>query len=130
LDMRSANQLGLKTTGHATRSAGGPPSPSSTNLYMENGTATAQELIGGIKQGLYVTEVFGMGVNYTTGDYSMGAGGFWIENGELTFPVAEITLAGNLLEMFQQITPANDLQFEYSTNAPTILLEKMTIAGA
>lgn len=130
LDMRSANQLGLQTTGHASRSAGSPPSPSSTNLFMENGSVSKQELVGSVKQGLYITEVFGMGINYTTGDYSMGAGGFWIENGEITYPVAEITLAGNLLEMFQQIVPANDLQFEYSTNAPTIFLEKMAVAGA
>lgn len=130
LDMRSANQLGLQTTGHATRGAGSPPSPSSSNLYMENGDVPAAELIAGIKQGLYVNETFGMGVNYTNGDYSMGAGGFWIENGEITYPVAEITLAGNLLEMFQQITPANDLEFKYGTNAPTLLIEKMTLAGS
>jgi len=130
LDMRSANQLGMQTTGHAARGAGSPPSPSSTNLYMENGDVPAADLIAGIKQGLYVNETFGMGINYTNGDYSMGVGGFWIENGELTYPVAEVTLAGNLLEMFQQITPANDLEFTYSTNAPTLLIEKMTLAGA
>jgi PmbA protein len=130
LDIRSANQLGLKTTGHAARGAGSPPSPSSTNLYMENGSVSAADLISSIKQGLYVNETFGMGINYTNGDYSMGVGGFWIENGEITYPVSEVTLAGNLLEMFMQITPANDLEFKYGTNAPTLLIEKMTLAGS
>ncbi|OJU55473.1 MAG: hypothetical protein BGO00_14155 [Alphaproteobacteria bacterium 62-8] len=97
---------------------------------MEAGTATPAELMSGIKQGFYVTELMGMGVNGVTGDYSRGAAGFWIENGEIAYPVSEVTIAGNLKEMFRAITPANDLVFRYGTNAPTLRVEGMTIAGA
>jgi PmbA protein len=83
-----------------------------------------------IKQGLYVTELIGMGVNMVTGDYSRGAAGFWIENGEIAYPVSEITVAGNLKDMFRNLTPANDLKFKTSTNAPTIRVEGLTVAGA
>jgi PmbA protein len=82
-----------------------------------------------IKQGFYITELIGMGVNGVTGDYSRGAAGFWIENGELTFPVNEVTIAGNLNAMFAEMTAANDLIFRYGTNAPTLRIEGMTIAG-
>ncbi|PIR32415.1 MAG: modulator protein [Alphaproteobacteria bacterium CG11_big_fil_rev_8_21_14_0_20_44_7] len=129
LDMRSANKLGLKTTGHASRSAGAPPSPSGTNMYMEAGNISPQELIRNIKSGFFVTDTFGMGINYTTGDYSQGASGLWIENGEIAYPVSEVTLAGNLLDIFANITPANDLEFKYSTNSPTLLIEGITLAG-
>ncbi|HEV7960182.1 MAG TPA: metallopeptidase TldD-related protein, partial [Rhizomicrobium sp.] len=112
------------------RGTGGPPMPSATNLYMEAGTITPKALIADIKQGFYVTELMGMGVNGVTGDYSRGAAGFWIENGEIAFPVSEVTIAGNLKEMFRQLTPANDLEFRYGTNAPTCRIEGMTIAGA
>ena len=130
LDCASARQLGLTTTGHAARGTGGPPSPSATNLYMEAGTLSRQALIADIKQGFYVTELMGMGVNGVTGDYSRGAAGFWIENGEIAFPVSEVTIAGNLKDMFRNLTPANDLEFRYGTNAPTCRIEGMTIAGA
>ncbi len=130
LDCASARQLGLTPTGHAARGTGGPPSPSATNLYMEAGTLSRLALIADIKQGFYVTELMGMGVNGVTGDYSRGAAGFWIENGELAYPVSEVTIAGNLKEMFRQLTPANDLEFRYGTNAPTCRIEGMTIAGA
>ncbi len=130
LDMRTANKLGLTTTGHASRGVGSPPSPSSTNLYMEKGTLTPAALIGEIKSGLYVTDTFGMGINTVTGDYSQGAAGFWIENGEIAYPVSEITIAGHLSEMFAGITPANDLVFRYGTNAPTLRIDAMTVAGA
>jgi PmbA protein len=130
LDTASAKQLGLATTGHAARGTGGPPSPSTTNLYMEPGTIAADMIIDGIKQGFYVTELMGMGVNSVTGDYSRGASGFWIENSEIAYPVAEVTIAGNLKDMFLHMTPANDLVFRYGTNAPTILIEGMTVAGA
>ena len=130
LDCASAKQLGLQTTGHAARGTGGPPAPSPTNLYMEPGQLTPEALMADIKEGLYVTEMIGMGVNGVTGDYSRGAAGFWIENGKLTYPVSEITIAGNLKEMFLNLTPANDLVFRYGTNAPTIRVEGMTIAGA
>jgi PmbA protein len=129
LDLRSATQLGLRTTGHATRSLSGAPSPSSTNLHMEPGTFSPKGLIGDIKSGLYVTDVFGMGINTVTGDYSQGAAGFWIENGEITYPVNEITIAGHLLEMFKTLTPANDLEMRFATNAPTVRIEQMTVAG-
>lgn len=130
LDCASARQLGLETTGHAARGTGGPPSPSTTNLYMEAGSLSRKDLIADIKQGFYVTELMGMGVNGVTGDYSRGAAGFWIENGEIAFPVSEVTIAGNLKEMFRRLTPADDLEFRYGTNAPTCRIEGMTIAGA
>ena len=129
LDLRSARQLGLKTTGHASRGTSGPPSPGPTNLYMEPGTMTVEELIADIKQGLYVNELMGMGVNGLTGDYSRGAAGFWIENGEIAYPVSEITIASNLNEMFLHLTRANDLVFKTGSDAPTIRIEGMTIAG-
>ncbi|HJW42340.1 MAG TPA: TldD/PmbA family protein [Rhizomicrobium sp.] len=130
LESASARQLGLETTGHAARGTGGPPAPSPTNLYMEPGTLTPQALMSDIKQGFYVTELIGMGVSNVTGDYSRGAAGFWIENGEIAFPVSEITIAGNLKDMFRALTPANDLEFKHATNAPTIRVEGMTVAGA
>jgi len=130
LDCASARQLGLETTGHAARGTGGPPSPSATNLYMEPGVLSPDELIADIKSGFYVTELMGMGVNGVTGDYSRGASGFWIENGKLAYPVAEVTIAGNLKDMFVHLTPANDLEFRYGTNAPTLRVEGMTVAGA
>ncbi|MGH6958982.1 MAG: TldD/PmbA family protein, partial [Dongiaceae bacterium] len=110
LDLRSARQLGLKSTGHAARGTSSPPSPSLTNLYMAAGKMTPEEMIGGILSGFYVTELMGMGVNGVTGDYSRGAAGFWIEHGEITYPVSEVTIAGNLNDMFLNLTPANDLK--------------------
>jgi PmbA protein len=130
LDCASARQLGLQTTGHAARGTGGPPSPSSTNLYLEAGRLSVKELIVDIKQGFYVTELMGMGVNGVTGDYSRGAAGFWIENGEIAFPVSEVTIAGNLKDMFAHLVPANDLEFRHGTNAPTVRIEGMTLAGS
>jgi PmbA protein len=129
LDCRSARQLKLATTGHASRGTSSPPSPGASNLYMEAGTISPKDLIGGIKQGLYVTELIGMGVNGVTGDYSRGCSGFWIEDGELTFPVSELTIAGNLKDMFKAVTPADDLEFKYGTNAPTLRIDGMTVAG-
>lgn len=130
LDMRSARQLDLQTTGRASRGASSPPSPSVTNLYMAAGKQSAFDLIKDIKSGFYAVELIGFGVNMITGDYSRGAAGFWIENGEVTFPVNEITIAGNLKDMFLNLTPASDLEFRYGTNAPTIRVEGMTVAGA
>jgi PmbA protein len=130
LDTASARQLGLTTTGHAARGTGGPPSPSTTNLYMMPGKLTRDALIGDISSGFYVTELMGQGVNAVTGDYSRGASGFWIENGKLAYPVSEVTIAGNLKDMYRNLTPANDLVFRYSTNAPTLRVEGMTIAGS
>lgn len=129
LDSTAARQLGMNTTGHAARGTGGPPGPSTTNLYMEPGKLSPEELIKDIKAGFYVTNLIGQGVNGVTGDYSRGAGGFWIENGEIAYPVNEVTIAGNLKDMFKNLTPANDLTFRYGTNAPTIRVEGMTLAG-
>jgi PmbA protein len=129
LDSRSARQLGLSTTGHASRGTGSPPSPAPSNLYLEPGNKTATELIAEIKNGMYVTELIGMGVNGVTGDYSRGAAGFWIEDGELAFPVSEVTVAGNLKDMFLHLTPASDLAFRYGIDAPTMRVDGMTVAG-
>jgi len=130
LDCASAKQLGLETTGHAARGTGGPPMPSTTNLYMAPGMVTRDALIADISEGFYVTELMGMGVNGVTGDYSRGATGFWIENGAIAYPVSEVTIAGNLKEMFRNLVPANDLVFRYGVNAPTLRVEGMTVAGA
>jgi PmbA protein len=130
LDCASAKQLCLTTTGHAARGTGGPPSPSVTNLYMEPGSLSRDELMADIRAGLYVTELIGMGVNGVTGDYSRGAAGFWIENGKIAFPVSGVTIAGNLNDMYRKLTPANDLEFRYGINAPTCRVEDMTVAGS
>ena len=130
LDSRSARQLGLVSTGHAARGTGGPPSPSATNLYMAAGKMTPGELMADIKLGLYVVELIGMGVNGLTGDYSRGAAGFMIRDGMLAEPVAEITIAGHLNDMFACLTPANDLRFRRGTDSPTVRVEGMTMAGA
>jgi PmbA protein len=130
LDCASARQLGLQTTGHAARGTGGPPSPATTNLYLEAGRLSPAALIADIQQGFYVTELMGMGVNGVTGDYSRGAAGFWIENCQIAFPVSEVTIAGNLKDMFASLTPASDLEFRHGTNSPTVRIEGMTLAGA
>ena len=130
LDSRSARQLGLATTGHAARGTGGPPSPSATNLWLEPGTMSPTELMADIKEGLYITEMMGSAINSLTGDYSRGASGFMIRNGALAEPVAEITVAGSLLEMYRTMVPANDLRFRRGTDAPTIRVESMTLAGS
>jgi PmbA protein len=129
MDLRSARQLGLKTTGHASRGTSSPPSPSSSNLYLEPGKMSLKELIADIKQGLYVNELIGFGVNGVTGDYSRGASGFWIENGEISYPVSEVTIAGNLNAMFANLSVADDLHFRYGIDAPTVRVEGMTVAG-
>ena len=129
LDLRSARQLGLETTGHASRGTGSPPSPSATNIYLEPSNISPNELISDIKSGLYITELIGMGINNLTGDYSRGASGYWIENGEITYPVSEVTVAGNLNDMFLNLTTANDLEYRYGVDAPTLRIDGMTLAG-
>ncbi len=129
LDCRSARQLGLKSTGHASRGTTSPPSPSASNFYMEAGAVTVAEMIGDITDGFYVTELFGQGVNGVTGDYSRGAAGFWIEGGEIAYPVSEITVAGNLKDMFRNLVPANDLVLRYGVDCPTLRIDGLTIAG-
>ena len=129
LDLRSARQLKTATTGHAVRGASSPPSPSPSNFYLEPGRVSPDALIRDIGSGLYVTELIGFGVNGVTGDYSRGAAGFWIEDGTVAYPVSEITVAGNLKDMFLRMRPANDLQFRYGTDAPTLRIDGMTVAG-
>ncbi|MDF1751019.1 MAG: TldD/PmbA family protein [Alphaproteobacteria bacterium] len=129
LDLRAARQLGLTSTGHASRGTSSPPSPSTTNLHLEAGTISPADLMSDIKSGFYITSVMGMGVNMVTGDYSRGASGFWIEDGQIAYPVNEVTIAGNLKDMFLAMTPADDLVFKYSTNAPTIRIDGMMVAG-
>jgi PmbA protein len=129
LDLRSARQLKLQSTGHASRSPGGVPSPSASNLYLEPGMLSPATLMKDIKQGFYVTDLMGSGVNGVTGDYSQAAAGFWIENGMIGFPVSEMTIAGNLKDMFGHLTAANDLAFNYGVDAPTLRIEGMTVAG-
>jgi PmbA protein len=121
-------QLGLKTNGRGSR-AGNNVGASSTNVLVSPGAMSAKDLIGSVKSGLYVTEVIGQGVNMVTGEYSRGASGYWIENGVLTFPVSEITIASNLKDMFKRIVLANDIDPKYSIAAPTIAVEGMTLAG-
>jgi PmbA protein len=129
LDSRTARQLGLQSTGHASRGTGGPPSPGPTNLYLQPGTVTPAELMADIREGLYVTELIGMGINMVTGDYSRGAAGFMIRDGVLAEPVAEVTIAGTMQEMFAHLTPANDLVFRRGTDSPTVRVDGMTMAG-
>jgi PmbA protein len=128
LSTSAALELGLKTNGRGVRAASSV-TPSSTNLAIEPGTATPEELIRSLTSGFYVTEVFGQGVNMVTGEYSRGASGFWIENGELAHPVSEVTIASNLKDMFLNLVPASDLDRNYGTAAPTLLVEGMTLAG-
>lgn len=130
LDLSAAMQLGLTTTGHASRGTGGPPGPSTSNFYMAPGTLSPEALMADITEGFYITELMGMSVSGLTGDYSRGAAGFWIQNGEITHPVSEATVAGNLKDIYARLTPADDLVFKYGTNAPTLRVEGMTVAGA
>jgi PmbA protein len=130
LDLRSARQLKMTTTGHAARGTASPPSPAATNIWIEPGGQTPQDLYADIAAGFYVTELMGMGVNGITGDYSRGAAGFWIENGEIAFPVSEMTVAGNLKDMFARMIAANDLEFRTGADAPTLRIDDLTVAGA
>ncbi len=129
LDLATARQLGLQSNGHAARGAGSPPSPSATNLYLEKGAVSRDALIADIERGFYVTELMGTSVNLVTGDYSRGAAGFWIENGELTFPVSEMTIAGHLRDVFRALTAADDLEFKYGMDVPTLRVEGLLVAG-
>lgn len=129
LDSATGRELGMATTGHAQRGVSSAPSPGPTNLHLEAGTRTPEQLISDITEGFYVVDLIGRGVNLVTGDYSRGAAGFWIENGELTYPVSEVTIAGHLLELYRGLEPASDLAFRYGVNAPTVRLEGLTVAG-
>ncbi|MBI4400979.1 MAG: TldD/PmbA family protein [Nitrospirae bacterium] len=130
LDTYSGRKLGLASTGNASRGVGESPSVGPTNFYMVPGTADPSEIIRSVREGLYVTELIGFGVNMVTGDYSRGAAGIWIKNGELAYPVEEITIAGNLTRMFADIElVGNDLEFRGRIACPTIKIGEMTIAG-
>ena len=130
LDSASARQLGEAPTGHATRGGSGAPGAGTSNLFMEAGKLSIADLIGDIKLGVFATELIGQGVNGITGDYSRGASGFAIRDGQLAEPVAEITIAGNLMDMFLALTPADDLVFRRAMDVPTLRIDGMTIAGA
>jgi len=129
LDSATARELGLATTGHAQRGVSSAPSPSTTNLYMEPGGVSPANLMADIREGFYVTDLIGMGVNGVTGDYSRGAAGFWIDNGQIAYPVSEVTVAGHLIDMFRNLTAADDLVFRFGVNAPTLRIEGLTVAG-
>lgn len=129
MDSASARQLGLQPTGHASRGHGGSPSVSVSNVHLAAGASSPAELMADVSEGFYVTELIGQGINGVTGDYSRGASGFRIVNGELAEPVAELTVAGNLLDMFANLTPASDLEWFRPINVPTIRIDGMTVAG-
>jgi PmbA protein len=131
LNTYTARKLNMQSTGNASRGLAGNPGIGGGNVYLEAGEIPPAEILADVKAGLYVTELMGFGVNMVTGDYSRGASGLWIENGELTFAVQEITIAGNLKEMFRNIVAiGNDLEFRGAVTAPTLRIEGMTIAGA
>ncbi|WP_300516143.1 TldD/PmbA family protein [Aliiroseovarius sp.] len=130
LDLATARQLGLQSTANAARGTSAPPSPATTNVTLTPGDATREDLLAQMGTGLLVTSMIGSTINPTTGDYSRGASGFWVENGETTYPVNECTIAGNLLDMLMRITPANDAKAHHSRQVPSLLVEGMTLAGA
>ncbi len=129
LNSAQARQLNLQTNGRATRGTGGAPGAGSTNLTLQPGSASREDLLRDAKNCLLLTDMFGPQVNPNTGDYSVGCSGFWVENGEIAYPVSEITIAGNILDMYAGLVPANDLEIRGSTNAPSVLVPAMTIAG-
>ena len=128
LSTSTGRELGLETNGRGAR-GGTSVGPSSTNLALEPGDVSPEDLIRGIGNGFYVTELIGQGVNMVTGEYSRGATGFWIENGELAYAVSEVTIASNLKDMFMRLTPANDIDRKFGVASPTIAIEGMTLAG-
>jgi PmbA protein len=129
-DSASARQLGIRPTGHAVRGTGGPPGAGPSNLYIAAGSRSRDELLAAFPEAVLVTELIGQGVNGVTGDYSRGAAGFMVRNGEIGEPVAEITIASNLLDMFASLEPASDLEFRRGVDSPTLLVPEMTVAAA
>ncbi|NBX66304.1 MAG: TldD/PmbA family protein [Proteobacteria bacterium] len=129
LDIRSAARLGMQPTGHATRGLSAPPSPAPSNLWIEPGAYSRAQMIKNIGEGFLVTDLMGASISLETGDYSRGASGFWIEAGEIAYPVSEMTIAGNLAEMFLHLSPASDLEFRDGVDAPSLLIEGMTTAS-
>jgi PmbA protein len=126
----SARQLGIEPTGHASRGVGGAPGASPSNLYMDAGARTAEELLAAFPEAVLIIELIGQGVNGVTGDYSRGAVGFMVRGGEIAEPVSEITIASNLIDMFATLEPADDLEFRRGVDAPTILVPEMTVGAA
>jgi PmbA protein len=126
----AARQLGLAPTGHAARGVGGAPGASPSNLYMEAGSRSREQLFASVPEAVLVVELIGHGVNGVTGDYSRGAAGFMVRGGEIAEPVAEITVAANLIDMFATLEPASDLQFRQGIDAPTMLVPEMTVGAA
>jgi len=129
LNGASAKQLGLEPNGQASSGFGSPPGVSVSNAYLEAGDQTPAELMASVGKGLLVADMFGPSINPNTGDYSVGVAGFWFENGEVQYPVSEVTIAGDLPGMFKRLVPASDLEFRGSRDAPSILIEDMSIAG-
>jgi PmbA protein len=129
LDLASARKLGLESTGNAARGPGGTPSPAVSNIELTQGSASREDLIARMGTGLLVTSMIGSTINPNTGDYSRGASGFWVEGGEVTHPVNECTIAGNLRDMLRRIVPANDAKPWLTRVVPSLLVEGMTLAG-
>ena len=129
MDLATARQLGLESTASASRGTSAPPSPSVTNIELTQGVISRDDMIRDIGTGLLVTGMIGSSINPTTGDYSRGASGFWIENGEISYPVNECTLAGNLRDMLRTIIPANDARPHLSRVVPSLLVQGLTLAG-
>jgi PmbA protein len=130
LDLASARKLGMASTGNASRGPSAPPSPGTSNIDLTQGTATRDDLIAEMGTGLLVTSLIGSSINPTTGDYSRGASGFWVQDGRITHAVNECTIAGNLRDMLLRITPANDARSHLSTRVPSLLVQGLTLAGA
>ncbi|MGB7261401.1 MAG: TldD/PmbA family protein [Albidovulum sp.] len=129
LDLGTARRLGMASTGSASRGTSSPPSPSLSNIALTQGAKSREELLADMGTGLLITSMIGSSINPTTGDYSRGASGFWVENGQLTYPVNECTIAGNLREMLMRITPASDARAHLSHVVPSLLVEGLTLAG-
>jgi PmbA protein len=129
LDLRSSRQIGMTTTGHASRTVSSVPSPSPSNVYLCPSETPVADLTSDIRAGFFATELIGFGVNGVTGDYSRGASGFWIENGSIAFPVSELTISGNLIDMFANMTVADDLEYRYGMDSPSVRVDGMTVAG-
>ena len=130
LDLATARQLGLQSTGNASRGTSSPPSPGAGNLELTQGNKTKADLLADMGTGLLITSLIGSSINPTTGDYSRGASGFWVENGQITGPVNECTIAGNLRDMLKRIIPANDARAHLSRVVPSLLVEGLMLAGA
>ncbi len=129
LDSATARELDMQTTGHASRGVSSAPSPGSTNMHLEAGPLSLEQMIAEMGTGFYITDLIGSGVNGVTGDYSRGASGYWIEKGEMSYPVSEVTIAGHLNDIFRSLTPANDLEFRHGTNSPSVRIDGLTVAG-